>query len=434
MNSERRGAVRSAIGFLVALAVLGVAGRYAVARDWPWRKAEPAKPVTVAELFNETVDTLRRGETLSDLFVRQGFKGFTLSQSATAGIFEPRRLRPGLIFTFRRKPQDSIPSKVVVRIGPEQRVSLHLLNDGWWPQSEPVFWRAEPVMLNGSIVTSLYDALDDEVSDSLLALPDRVRLAWDLADIFAWQIDFSRDIRPGDNFRVLAERLISEEGEIRYGRVLAGDLSIGGQEYNAYRFTGADGTSGFYDGDGRSLRRAFLLAPVSFRRISSRYNGARLHPILGIIRKHEGIDFAADPGTPVMAAGDGVVVRREWTGGYGNLIELRHTNGITTRYGHLRGFATGVEPGRHVSQGDVIGYVGSTGLATGPHLHYEFRVNGVSRDPHTADLGTGDPVPLAQIRDYERERARLGALLLYPEGPIPSLAALPESASSSVAN
>jgi len=425
--------LKATAAFLASAAILAAAGAFALRGVWPWRP-EPVKAVTVAELFSETVDTLRRGETLSELFVRQGFNGFTMSRSATGGIFEPRRLRPGLVFSFRRKAQDTIPSKVVVRLGPEQRVSLHLLNDGWWPQAEPVMWRAEPVTLNGRIETSLYDALDGEVSDSLLTLSDRIRLAWDLADIFAWQVDFSRDIRPGDNFRVVAERLVSEEGEVRYGRVLAGDLEIGGQEFTAYRFTGPDSVSGFYDAEGRSLRRAFLLAPVSFRRISSRYNRARLHPILGIVRRHEGMDFAADPGTSVMAAGDGVVARREWTGGYGNLVELRHANGITTRYGHLRVFAPGLAPGQRVAQGEVIGYVGSTGLATGPHLHYEFRVDGVSRDPHTADVGTGDPVPLAQVRDFERERARLGALLLWPEGPIPALAALPETPSPSATN
>ena len=280
MDADRVSGLKTLAGFAASTAILIAAGIYAMQGSWPWHP-QPVQPVTITELFNETVDTLRRGETLSDLFVRQGFSGFTMSQSATPGIFEPRRLRPGLIFRFRKKPEDWIPLKVVVRMGPEQRVSLHLLNDGWWPQSEPILWKAEPVTLNGSIVTSLYDALDDEVSDSLLPLPDRIRLSWDLADIFAWQVDFSRDIRPGDSFRVLAERLISEEGEVRYGRVLAGDLSIGGQEYNAYRFTAADGTTGFYDADGHSLRRAFLLAPVSFRRISSRYNRARLHPILG---------------------------------------------------------------------------------------------------------------------------------------------------------
>jgi murein DD-endopeptidase MepM/ murein hydrolase activator NlpD len=434
MSSVRVAGIKTLASFAISAGILVAAGGYAMRGAWPWR-VEPVKPVTVQELFHETVDTLRRGETLSELFVRQGFNGFTMSQSATAGVFEPRRLRPGLVFSFQRRPTDSVPSKVMVRMGPEQRVALHLLNDGWWPQAEPIAWRAEPVTLAGRIESSLYDALDDEVGDSLLALPDRIRLAWDLADIFAWQVDFSRDIRPGDSFRVLAERLISEEGEVRYGRLLAGDLEIGSDRFTAYRFTTPEGASGFYDAAGRSLRRAFLLAPVSFRRISSRYNRARLHPILGIVRRHEGMDFAADPGTPVMAAGDGIVARREWSGGYGNLVELRHANGIVTRYGHLRAYAPGLVPGQRVSQGDVIGYVGSTGLATGPHLHYEFRVNGESRDPHTADLGTGEPVPLASMRDFERERARLGAQLAWPEGPVPALAGVfPEVSSPSASN
>lgn len=434
MSSTRLAGLKTLTAFAVSAGILAAAGVYARRGAWPWR-AEPVKPVTIQALFSESVDTLRRGETLSELFVRQGFDGFTMSPSATPGVFEPRRLRSGLVFSFLRRPEDSIASKVLVRLGPEQRVALHLVNDGWWPRAEPIVWRAEPVTLVGRIATSLYDALDAEVSDSLLAMPDRIRLAWDLADIFAWQVDFSRDIRSGDSFRVLAERLISEEGEVRYGRVLAGDLQVGGTRYTAYRYTAPDGATGFYDAAGRSLRRAFLLAPVSFRRISSRYNRARLHPILGIVRRHEGMDFAADAGTPVMAAGDGIVARREWSGGYGNLVELRHANGITTRYGHLRAFVGWVTPGQRVAQGEVIGYVGSTGLATGPHLHYEFRVNGVSRDPHTADVGSGEPVPLARMREFERERARLGALLAWPEGPVPALAGvLPEVASPSATN
>jgi murein DD-endopeptidase MepM/ murein hydrolase activator NlpD len=432
--TNRVAAAKTVFAFLLSAAVLVVAGGYAARREWPWRRP-PAGPVTVVEFFDQTLDTLRRGETLSHLFARQGLNGFTLSQSATPGIFEPRRLRPGMVFTFLRRAEDSVPSQVVVRIGPEQRVTLHRLNDGWWPVAEPIPWRAEPVTLGGEITTSLYDALDDEVSDSLLSLPDRIRLAWDLADVFAWQVDFSRDIRPGDRFRVLAERLVSENGEVRYGRVLAGDLVVGGQRYIAFRYGGLDGRTGFFDAEGRSLRRAFLLAPVSFRRISSRFTRTRLHPILGTIRRHEGIDFAASPGTPVMAAGDGVVLRREWGGGYGNLIELRHANGIVTRYAHLQDFARRAVPGDRVLQGDVIGYVGSTGLATGPHLHYEFRINGVSRDPRSADLGTGEPVPVAQLRDFERERARLSALLAWPDGPVPALAGpVPTPAASTAVN
>lgn len=401
----------AAIPTLCATAILAVAALFAVHDSWPWLNGRVTPTPTVQELFSERIDTLRRGETVSQLFARQGLAAPDLDRTSSNGLFDPRRLRPGVVFSFQRHPADSGGVRVVFRSGPEQRVALSLEDDGWHAAALPIRWQAEPVVLDGRITTSLYDALDTEIDDTLLAPEDRVRLAWDLADIFAWQVDFSRDIRPGDSFRVVAERLVSEDGEVRFGRVLAGDMVIGGVGYTAYRWTSPDGSTGFYDADGRSLRRAFLLAPVQFRRISSAMSAGRLHPILGIVRKHEGTDFAADAGTPVMAAGDGVIARREWTGGYGNLIEIRHANGIVTRYGHLQSFASGIAPGTHVAQGDVIGFVGSTGLATGPHLHYEFRVNGIARSPRDADLGSGDPVPLAQRREFDVQRAHFLSML-----------------------
>jgi len=229
------------------------------------------------------------------------------------------------------------------------------------------------------VLSEAVDLLERVVDDTLLAPEDRVRLAWDLADIFAWQVDFSRDIRSGDSFRVVAERLVSEDGEVRFGRVLAGDMVIGGLGYTAYRWTSADGSSGFYDAEGRSLRRAFLLAPVQFRRISSRMSSGRLHPILGIVRKHEGIDFAADAGTPVMAAGDGVVARREWSGGYGNLVEVDHGSGLITRYAHASKIL--VKQGDLVKRGQPVAQVGNSGRSTGPHLHFEVLVDGVPQNP-----------------------------------------------------
>jgi murein DD-endopeptidase MepM/ murein hydrolase activator NlpD len=150
---------------------------------------------------------------------------------------------------------------------------------------------------------------------------------------------------------------------------------------------------------------------VEFRRISSRFASARFHPVLGLTRRHEGTDYAAAPGTPVMAAGDGLVLRAGRAGGYGNLVELRHMNGITTRYGHLRGFARGIRRGLRVQQGQVIGYVGSTGLATGPHLHYEFRLNGIAKDSRKVNLGNGAPVPSGDRGQFDQDRDRLLALL-----------------------
>jgi murein DD-endopeptidase MepM/ murein hydrolase activator NlpD len=420
MGADRFAGLRTLLAFVVAAGILAAAGVYAGLGRWPWRPRSDPPPPTLAELFRERIDTLREGETVSHLFARQGLQSFTLSPSSPRDLFDPRRLRPGLVFSFQTPSADSIPSRVVFRAGPEERVVLHPVLDGWLAVREAIEWQSQPVTIEGRIVTSLSDALNDQIDDSQLAPQDRVRLAWDLADIFAWQVDFSRNLQPGDQFRVLAERLVAEDGEVRYGRVLAAELQVSGVRYTAYHWTAADGSSGYYDAEGQSLRRAFLLAPVAFRRISSSVRLGRMHPILGIVRRHEGIDYAADAGTPVMAAGDGMIVKREWNAGYGNLIEIQHMNGVVTRYGHLRDFADGVMEGARVRQGQVIGHVGSTGLATGPHLHYEFRVNGVARDPRSTDLGTGMAVPLAEWRLFDEERSRL-AILLTGVG-VPNLA------------
>ncbi|MDQ3427999.1 MAG: peptidoglycan DD-metalloendopeptidase family protein, partial [Gemmatimonadota bacterium] len=278
--------------------------------------------------------------------------------------------------------------------------------DGWDPVVEAIQWRAEPLVVEGAINNNLYEALDTHVNDAQLDEAGRQRLAWDIADVYAWQVDFTRDVQSGDRFRVLFERLMSEDGEVRFGRVLASDLKMSGKSLTAFRYEGG-GRPAFYDAAGNSLRRAFLRAPVQFRRISSSFARARRHPVLGITRKHQGTDYAAAPGTPVMAAGDGVVLRAGRAGGYGNLIELRHRNGIITRYGHLRGFARGIRSGSRVQQGQTIGYVGSTGLASGPHLHYEFRVNGIAKDSRRVELGNGSPISPSERAEFERERERL---------------------------
>ncbi len=395
-----------------SVTVFGAAAVAALSGRWPWQRLTlpVAQPIVVQPpLFTETFDTLRRGETLSELFARQGVGDFNLSASDPAPL-DPRRLRSGLIFSFRRAERESTPSRISVRTSPEQRVSFNRVSDRWDAVVEPIAWRPEPLRIEGAIDNSLYEALDAQVGDSVLDGPERVRLAWDLADVYAWQVDFTRDIQSGDRFQVLLERLVSEDGEVRFGRVLASDLTMSGKRLSAFRWE-SGGRVAYYDAEGNSLRRAFLRAPVQFRRISSSFARARRHPVLGITRRHEGTDYAAAPGTPVMAAGDGVVIRAGRAGGYGNLVELRHRNGITTRYGHLRGFARGIRAGRRVEQGQAIGYVGSTGLASGPHLHYEFRVNGLAKDARRVNLGNGAPIGKAEREAFERQRDSLVARL-----------------------
>ncbi len=390
---------------------LGVVAAGIALASTSWRSSQTvvAPPIIVRDAYRIAVDTLHSGETLSELFARHGIGGFDFSAFNPDSSLDPRRARAGLVFSFRRLATESIPSLVTVRRGPEERLHYERLGAVWQSRSEPIVWVSEPARVEGPIGDALYLALDQNVPDEVLGSAERIRLAGNLAEIYDWTVDFTRDIRPSDYFNVLLERRVSEEGEVRLGRILAADLTITGKQLPAYRFESENGTTGYFDDQGRSLRRAFLRAPLEFRRISSRFSSARRHPILGRVRRHAGTDYAADRGTPVRATADGVVMRAGRVSTYGNLVELRHAKGITTRYGHLQ--RTAVRSGARVAQGQVIGYVGSTGLANGPHLHYEFRVNGVAKDPRRIDLGTGDPVPKKDRPAFERERARLDSLL-----------------------
>ena len=238
--------------------------------------------------------------------------------------------------------------------------------------------------------------------------------------MYDWEVDFTRDLRPGDRVEVLIERLQSPEGEKRLSRILAARVDVAGIPSFAFAFDGPNGSTGFYDDRGRSLRRAFLRAPLRFSHISSRFGG-RFHPILKRWRTHEGTDYAAGYGTPVRATADGIVTEAGRNGGYGNLVELRHANGIRTRYGHLSRFASGLHVGQRVAQQQIIGYVGATGLATGPHLHYEFLVNGRPTNPQRKDAGAGEPVASKLKSAFDAVRAQLLAelepALGQPAGP-----------------
>lgn len=213
-----------------------------------------------------------------------------------------------------------------------------------------------------------------------------------LARIFAWDIDFALDIQPGDRFAVVYEELIRDGEKVKDGDILAAEFVNRGRRYQAVRFDGGDGDANYYAPDGKALKKAFIRTPLNQFRISSHFNPGRRHPILNRIRRHSGTDYAAPTGTPIKATGDGKVIFRGRKGGYGNLVEIRHNKSITTRYGHMSRFAKGINTGSRVRQGQVIGYVGKTGLATGPHLHYEFREHGQPKNPETVRLPGAPPL------------------------------------------
>jgi murein DD-endopeptidase MepM/ murein hydrolase activator NlpD len=262
-----------------------------------------------------------------------------------------------------------------------------------------------PVLLTAQIDSSLFLAV--------ARLGESGQLALDLAEIFAWDVDFHTEIQPGDSFRVALDKLYLDGAFRRYGRIDAAELNRGARTLRAVYFESSSG-NGFYAPDGTPMRKAFLRSPLRFIRISSRFSNARRHPILKIVRPHHGVDYAAPRGTPVQAAADGRVVAAGRRGGYGKTVRLRHANGYETMYGHLSSFR--VRSGQRVCQGDVIGRVGATGIATGPHLDYRMFKNGIAVDPLRVRLPPAPPIPLAERAAFQAARDRQLARLdqTYP--------------------
>jgi murein DD-endopeptidase MepM/ murein hydrolase activator NlpD len=250
-----------------------------------------------------------------------------------------------------------------------------------------------------TIDSSLFQAAEAaDISDSV---------ALKLANVFAWDIDFVLDIREGDRFTVVYEQIYQDGKYLRDGEVLAAEFINSGKVYRGVRFATDAGSAGYYTPDGLPMRKALLRAPVEFTRVSSVFNPHRLHPILNRIRGHMGTDYAAPTGTPVHAAGDGRISFAGQRGGYGNAVIVAHGSNVSTLYGHMSRFARHIRVGTHVQQGDVIGYVGMTGLATGPHLHYEYLVNGVHKNPQTVQLPGAEPLHAEALQKFRSLTAPL---------------------------
>ncbi len=261
----------------------------------------------------------------------------------------------------------------------------------------------ESRLLTGSVSSSLFNAVNQAGGTD--------RLAVTLADVFKYDIDFVNLVQPGDRFIVSHEQQWQDGEFVRDGDILAAEFTNSGKTYRAVRYTVPGGRTEYYTPDGRPVRKAFLRFPVDFARVSSDFNPARRHPVLKTVRPHRGVDFGASTGTPIKAAGNGRVITKGVQGGYGNTVVLTHGNGVTTLYAHMSRFRKGLRIGEHVAQGEVIGYVGMTGLATGPHLHYEYRVNGKHLNPAKVTLPKADPIPESLRADFMAQTAPLLAAL-----------------------
>jgi len=355
----------------------------------------------VQAYWNET--RFERGDTFAALLARFGVDGADATLLLkTQGASKPfRSLRPGMTVLARTSDLGQL---LELRFIAGEATVLGFVRDGerFNTIEEPAALVRRVYLKKGEIRSSLFAAADD------VGLPDSVTIQ--VADIFSGDIDFHRDLRKGDRFTVVYEVVHHRGRPLRSGRVLAAEFVNNKKALRAVWFADEDGKGGYYAPDGSNLRKAFLRSPLEFSRVTSGFS-LRLHPIFNEWRAHKGVDYGAPAGTRVRATGDGVVEFAGRQGGYGNFVVLRHYGGITTAYAHLSGIAGGLHRGSHVAQGDVVGTVGATGWATGPHLHYEFRVNNQHRNPLTVAMPAAEPVPPHRMGAFRAAAGPLAAQL-----------------------
>jgi murein DD-endopeptidase MepM/ murein hydrolase activator NlpD len=391
---RQTGAGRIALVAAVAMPLLGMVAAFGIAPDTSTynlirQTVVEDLPVTKGALLPLTEeafaahDRVRKGDTVASLLARIGANDPValtfLRSDATAGVIF-RELTPGKSVEARLNPGGGLIA-LRFRVGEDRLVKVVKVDGEYRSYNEPAEFDRRLVYKTGLIRSSLFAATD------AAGVPDGI--ASQLIKLFGTDIDFHTDLRKGDRFAVIYEGVYDGADLVRTGRLLAAEFVNQGEMHRLVYFEDLPSHGDYYTPGGKSLRKAFLRSPLEFSRISSGFSASRQHPIFNDWRAHKGVDFAAPAGAPVLATSDGKVVFVGQRTGYGNVIELLHSDRYTTVYAHLSGFVSGLRTGIEVGQGEVIGQVGSTGWATGPHLHYEFRINGVHQDP------LGNAVPLA---------------------------------------
>ncbi len=366
--------------------------------------------------YDELKFEIRSGDTLDRLFRRHDLDLGNLAAivQLPEAAEHLKLLRPGDEFTIRHDGRQLVSLYRDLDLTHSLRVSRG--DSGYVAEiiERPI--ETHKRLAYGRIESSLFE------SAASAGLPDRLIMS--LAGIFAWDIDFVLDIRKSDDYYILYEEIYQDGKFVTAGDIVAAEFNNNGRTFRAVRYVDAEGRVDYYTPEGLSVRKAFIRAPVDFSRVSSSFNLNRRHPVLNTIRAHRGVDYAAPSGTPIKAAGDGKIIFRGRKGGYGNCVEIQHGGNITTLYAHMSRFAKSVGLNDRVRQGDVIGYVGSTGLATGPHLHYEYRLNGVHRNPRTVELPQADPIKEQYRADFlAKSESILDELLQYKRTQVATLAA-----------
>jgi len=353
---------------------------------------QPEQAIEQVLPLKQTIIKIKSGHSLSAIFKKHKFSHQDLYRIMQKGKISKalRNLQPGRTLEIESNEQGQLYS-LSYQVNRLQSINVIRANDDFDIQTidKPVDKRIN--FSEGLIQSSLFEAgKQSGLSDALVM---------EMAGIFGWDIDFALDIRQGDKFSILYEEQFIEGKKYQTGTILAAEFTNQGKTFKAIRFTDKSGRTNFYTPEGLSMRKTFLRSPVDFRRISSRF-GKRKHPVLNRMRLHKGVDYAARRGTPIQSSGDGKVIFKGRKGGYGRVVIVQHGSRYKTLYAHMNGFKRGIRVGKYVKQGQTIGFVGSSGRATGPHLHYEFRVNGAHRNPLTVKLPNAAPIKSAFKNDF----------------------------------
>jgi murein DD-endopeptidase MepM/ murein hydrolase activator NlpD len=364
----------------------------------------PPTPQTTIERFEGQI---KRNMTLSDVLSAYDLSHELIHQLVvvTKPIYNLRTLIAGNRFELEKLPDGTLKT-FTYAVDLDKYVEVSLTEQGYKAAMKPFEYEAQQALISGTIQSSLFQTMNE--------LNERDQLALDMADTFSYDIDFNSELRSGDHFKVAVEKQYQDGEFVKYGKILAAEFSNKGKVYSAFYFTDPQGRSEYYDARGRALKRDMLKSPVKFSRVSSRFSRRRFHPVLGIFRPHLGIDYAAPVGTPVYAAGSGRVQFAGWNRGFGKYVQINHGSEYTTTYGHLSKYAAGVRTGATVKQGQVIGYVGATGLVTGPHLDYRIARRGVFVNPLSVKFQPTVPLRAehytafeAKKREWQEQLARL---------------------------
>ncbi len=336
---------------------------------------------------------------------RQGVSPAVVGRIASGmwGTFDFRLARPGHSYRVTLRADGELDS-FVYTVSPVESYRMVRQGDEFHASRIDTELVRRRARLAGIVTTSIYDAVAD--------LGEEAQLASDFAAIFAWDLDFSRSVQRGDEFRLLYERTYASDGRggeiyMGPGRILAASYRGGVGDLTAVYYETEPGRGGYYRPDGTSVQRRFLAAPLNYSRISSRYSNGRFHPILKVRRPHHGIDYAAPTGTPLWSVAHGTVIHKGWSRGFGRLVKIRHRNGYVSYYAHLSRYARGLQVGEAVQQKQVIGYVGQSGLATGPHVCFRMQKDGRYVNPASIQAPAGDPIPAQQLVGFETVRDEL---------------------------